>query len=262
MRELRLGTWLVTTVVLALGCDSSRPADPDTGVGVMDSGTPPTPDSGGGTDAGRDSGGGGPTCRPPLSECDLLRQDCGTGRACRWVSPSAGEDPRGLCEEPAGTSTEGMPCVRDTTMDSCAEGLICVDGTCRRYCCEGRTGDCPMIGTFCAGSPVGLCLSGSPCNPVDGSGCDTAGQACYPIAGENLCRTEGTAGLDEPCESVGCVAGHACLAAAGEPFTCKKLCNIADGAGCTEGQVCSGRIGDGSDPPRARTDIGFCEPAP
>lgn len=238
MRQLRLGTWLVTAAALAaFGCDGDN-RDPDTGVSLIDSGMPPV-DSGGGTmDSGRDSGGGGRVCRPPMSECDLLAQDCGPGRACRYVTPAPGEDPRGLCEEPAGTATEGMPCMRDAAggvADTCAEGLICDAGTCRQYCCDGNSADCP-VGQFCLGGPgtVSLCRAGAACNVFDGSGCTTAGQSCYLAGADRDCFSSGTLAEGAACEFLNeCLPGHACIGGAGEPGECRKLCDPAmAGADC------------------------------
>lgn len=266
MRELRLGIGLgVFGALIALGCDGggrgtdSGTPPADTGVMTVDSGPPR--DSGPPMDSGSRDGGGGGGCRPPLSECDLVAQDCAPGSACRYVAPAEREDPRGLCETPAGTRLEGESCTRDETMDTCAEGMICRNGTCRRHCCANS--DCPVLFTVCVSiGEAGLCLADDGCNPVDGSGCPD-GQACYTAGLVNLCSTAGIAGDGELCAETGCIGGFGCLAAMGEQFTCKKLCDLTmGGAGCASGQACTGRIGNGEDPPQPRADVGFCEPMP
>lgn len=240
MRELQIGTWLVAVASLvAFGCDGGGGNGVDGGgmredgsVGV-DSG--PRPDSGMvGADGGRDSGGGGVRmCRPPGSECDLLRQDCPAGGACRYLIMMMGEEPRGLCE-PAGTATAGMPCTRDGSGDTCAEGTICdpESNRCRQYCCDGNNADCP-IGQFCLGGPgsVSFCREGDACNAVDGSGCPE-GQFCY-LAGEELaCFTSRGVAEGASCMFLNdCVAGHACV---GDPGAgaCRKLCTLGSTADC------------------------------
>ncbi len=258
MRELRLGTWLVTTVVLALGCDSSRPPDPDTGVGIMDSGMPPDPDSGGTTmDAGRDSGGSTGSCGP-AGECDISNPtSCGTGNACLLQGGTA-TGWMTMCF-PAGTGVDGTAC--DPTMaGQCAEGFGCNDGVCRHWCCG--IADCP-IGQICnifagagpAGMEVGLCLLPDGCTLVPPqTGCD-AGEACNLTgAGETVCDPAGTATEGMACEfRNSCVAGHACINTDGGSASCRQYCDMAAATPCADGFMCAGLTG-------APTGVGVCVP--
>jgi hypothetical protein len=198
----------------------------------------------------------GRTCRPAGSECDLLRQDCSAGEACRYLIMMEGEDPRGLCE-PAGTATVGMPCMRDAAggvADTCAEGLICVEGTCRQYCCDGNSADCP-VGQFCLGGPgdVALCTQGAACNVFDGTGCTNPAEACYLARSDRSCFSRGDIAEGSACMFLNdCVPGHACV---GDPGACRRLCDPAMmGADCPAGGTyrCAGLSGV--------TGVGVCIP--
>jgi hypothetical protein len=247
MGQLRIGTWLLMASLAAVGCDGgggggggggTDAGSTDGGGGVVDSG--PRPDSGPPPDGGPVDSGSmmGRTCRPPMSECDLLQQDCAVGEACRHVSPEMGADPRGLCEPG----------------DTCAEGSICRGGVCAQYCCDSNDADCP-VGQFClSGSDgVGFCRPGDACNVLDGSGCTDPSQGCYLFRSDRLCLPRGTIEEGGACEFLdSCVPGHACV---GDPGTCRQLCDpMMMGADCpsTGTYRCGGLMGV--------TDVGVCVP--
>lgn len=258
MRELRLGTWLVSSIVLALGCDSPRNPDPDTGVAVMDSGMP-GPDTGTPTmDAGRDAGGGS-SCGP-AGECDISNaSSCGAGNACLLQGGTA-TGWSTMCF-PAGTGVDGTAC--DPTMaGQCAEGFGCNNGTCRHWCCS--ISDCP-IGQICnifagagpAGMEVGLCLLPDGCTLVPPqTGCD-AGEACNLTAGgETVCDTAGTSTVGMTCMfRNSCVPGLACISTDGGDAACRQYCDMAAATPCPDGFMCAGLTG-------APAGVGVCVPTP
>ena len=272
MRELRIGTWLAAiTALVALGCDGDRPSDdPDGGSIRVDSG-------GGGTDSGpprdsgmtmTDSGMTGRRCGPTTGPCDVSNPtSCGAGMACLLTRESETAPVTTICL-PATTATEGAACDSAATTVQCAEGLACGDeDVCRRYCCSNADCNTPTpTGQICnifgeagpAGQEVGLCLLPEGCTLVPPqTGCD-AGESCNLIAttGDTVCDGAGT--LTEGMECMfrnHCVAGFACIGAAGEPGRCRQYCDMSATTPCATGFTCGGLTG-------APANVGVCVPTP
>jgi hypothetical protein len=100
-----------------------------------------------------------PADRPvdrPTSGCNLVRQDCPSGRGC-YPGPGTFAS----CQ-PAGSLSENTPCGEDT---ACAPGYLCVDAfgggskLCQRICDATVVSPCPNSRTCQTfpGSTIGFC---------------------------------------------------------------------------------------------------------
>ena len=119
--------------------------------------------------------------------------------------------------------------------NECPKGSGCFNidgGMCAPYCSDTHL-DCPVGGACYYGvegsDVLGLCGPTDDCNPIDGTGCTTAGEGCYyvGVADQGLCSVNGTAATGETCASLDeCVPGHICASTAqGAPAECISLCS-------------------------------------
>jgi hypothetical protein len=154
----------------------------------------------------------------------------------------------------AGTDPFGEPC--DDGVDNCAPGSQCrADGeslTCAPYCRADR--DCPGgWRCFCGVAGLtpddeyrGCCNAPEPCDPFTAEGC-APGETCVFFGGSSECRTAGTTGPGEDCETSECVAGSVCLWREGAPSPlCSKYCRLDGGfPDCSDvpGTVCAAGLG-------------------
>lgn len=272
MRELRFGIWVVALSIVGYGCDNGHGDDHDagprdSGVHVMeDAGHHPV-DSGTPRDSGStitDGGGGGGRCGPTGGACDISDpSSCGTGMACYLNGDGAG----GIITQcfPAGTGLDGTAC-DPTTAGECAEGFGCSgdESVCRRWCCSDAdcnvgSGTGQLCNKFSGAGPddlhlAGICVQPDGCDVVAQSGCD-AGEACNTFSlGTTICDAAGTATEGQECAARdACVAGFACVGAAGEPGHCRKYCDMTAATPCPDGFTCGG-LADAPD------GVGICNP--
>jgi hypothetical protein len=198
--------------MIACGDDDRRGA-PDAAMDRPDAASPT--DSGAPADGSRPDTSTPSLCPPGI--CDLLRNGCGPGQGCYFLSPVGDPvpPPIPLCQ-PTGTGTNDSPCANYT---DCAPGLYCerdptdTTGRCKHYCCGGSDASCPD-GEVCAVTIVG----------PDGS--DTGVGACARL---------GCSLLDQDCPGAdGCY-----LQPDGSLICADSEAGIAEGGGCSLSNDCS-----------------------
>jgi hypothetical protein len=175
--------------------------------------------------------------------------------ACRVTADPAGSNAQPMCA-PSGDAVAGATC---TGSNDCAPGLDCVSGgaggtpICAQYCCMGNPA-C-QSNQFCDVQPVafsiGMATKVPVCMPLHH--CELLGtstlncpatQTCSVVRedGATSCVGIGTAKAGEPCETVHCAAGLACLGVPGNR-ACFQLCHttsMAPNTECGPNQVCRG----------------------
>ena len=177
----------------------------------------------------------GTACPGTTGPCDIGLQNCGSGQTCQLTI-----DGTTSCRT-VGSGGNQSPCSTDS---QCAFGHYCspFSGRCHPQCCGdvgcGTDQVCIGVGTT---TDAGLCF-GSPCDPVDGSGCG-ASASCY-IAGNpaggvlTICVPPGSGALGSACDAIdSCAPGLGCIGSICEQLcrpsssTCPGTCAALEGAG-------------------------------
>jgi hypothetical protein len=148
--------------------------------------------------------------------CDVLEDQCPTGRAC-YPSTSGG-----LCAW-MGTIRENGAC---TFQNDCVAGTTCVEGTCRGVCpldasSEGCEATCVSEHTALSGmNGIGACTPG-PCDVFQADSCGE-GQVCAPAG----CVPVGELSVGFECTKQSeCVAGLACVQTQADRAICLPRCD-------------------------------------
>lgn len=245
-----------------------------------------TKPDGGGTDGGGGDGAVGPcTTNLVTGECDLVQQNCGTGKECVVVQADGGFvtscQPNGT-----GSLPEGTVCTQNAN-NPCVPGLECIDGRCAKHCCLGNDSECgksPVEGY--AGrcdltvAPNGnqsaayaICTYSSACQPFGVQAC-TSDSTCLiqDSSGTAKCTQYPTAdgGLPEnaKCQYANdCADGLYCLTK-GDAGACTWVCYVPPGpydggiatlgqgqGGCKTPETCHSVNWSGSLP----TWLGVCQ---
>ena len=163
--------------------------------------------------------------------------------ACRIVADSDGVNPEPVCATP-GQASEGQPC---QSSSDCAAALDCVvvgassSPQCARYCCLGNSA-CSAV-QFCDVEPllspmftkVPVCVQMAHCellSPTPAGTC-TGDTTCSVVRedGQTSCVEVGNAAAGEPCDSLHCGVGLACLGTSGSR-RCFKLCHTTASDEC------------------------------
>lgn len=201
-------------------------------------------DSSGGGDARAEASGG--HCSAVRGPCDVVLQDCPTGKECGVVR--GGSDPNGLTTAcvTAGTGSKpaGASCCPDKD-NQCVAGLVCVGpdcndasatptGRCAPHCCQG---DDSVCGASVPEGFQGTCDLGIVEDPGDGGAIDVF----------NVCSYKGTC---KPFHVLSCPPNYSCLLQKdGVSFRCTSIfsppgnavgttCNLAND--CADGLLCLG----------------------
>ncbi len=257
-------------------------------------------DSGGDTTTGGDSGGkdgqttdGGQnndsgqsgSCEAGISgNCDIVAQNCPSGKECTVVQSDAGFM-LDCVTNTTGSIKEGYACTQSGNSNPCVAGLECVLGRCAKHCCfcddqacgqehpEGYTGRCDLSITVGNTPAYTDCTYSAGCQPFDIQPC-AASQAC------NIKDSNGTAtcidyandgGLPEktPCQYANdCKDGLICAGNLdGGAAICQWECYVPPGpfdagitslgagkGGCPTGETCKPINWGGSAP----TWLGMC----
>ncbi len=224
------GMALVLSGGLVFACSSGNNF-PDGG--GMDSSTDSTTDQGQqGNDAGK-SDAPIMTCEAGITgACDIVLQNCGSGKDCTAVNLEAG-----VCNyqlecvtNNTGSLAEGYACTQSAS-NPCVAGLECIEGRCARHCClgddsvcgtsqpEGFTGKCAVNVSlqYCSGTEYSVCTYAKPCEPFQQ-------QPCGPGLECNVTDMNGTATCSD--YASGTDAGKAY----GAP--CMYANDCEDGLGC------------------------------
>jgi hypothetical protein len=223
------------------GFDGSKPQD-DTGTVVPDAGT----ETSTGGDAGR--------CAQLVGPCDLVLQDCPSGKECLVVAAAGGAALTTACQ-PAGSGNKpvGAKCCPDQA-NQCVAGLECTGGE----PCGTSDGGSGAITARCTPH----CCSGddTPCGASIPEGfkgtCDTqlvTELADASVAIANICTYKGVC---TPFKIQPCPNNFACLVQSdGVSFRCSAIFNppgkdagAACGAAndCADGMECLGPADGGS----------------
>jgi hypothetical protein len=167
---------------------------------------------------------------------------CGSGTVC---------GASGTCQAVCQPSCAGKACGPDGcggSCGSCGFGSTCNAGqcsTCQPSCagrscgpdgCGGSCGSC-SAGTTCSS---GTCVSSSTgCDPVANTGC-TIPNGCWVLSsGQTTCALTGSGTQGSACATTSnCSGGYACFAG-----TCRKICDVVGGTGCSLGSNCTGVSG-------------------
>lgn len=166
-------------------------------------------------DTGTDSGGGNPPCPsyPIKGECDLVAQNCPTGKQCE-VAIDGGMTVAVCGDKSTGSTPVGGKCQNP---GDCVPGTECLQGRCAPYCCmgqdqeckqsvpEGYLGTCSLNVQYQGGMPNGLlCQYASGCQPF----------GIMPCGMGSACLVEDMAGKAD-CNQIymapGKTAGQACM---------------------------------------------------
>jgi hypothetical protein len=223
--------------VLGVACGPSK----DFG----DGGGPDSGNDGTLSEAGKDGqppSEGGPEGGPPGSceagitgSCDIVAQNCGTGKECAVVQTDAG-DQLACVTNTTGSIKEGYACTPGNS-NPCVAGLECILNRCAKHCCfgddtacgksqpEGNTGRCDL--TISVGSITNAytaCTYSASCEPFDIQPC-AATQTC------NIKDSNGTAVCIDYASPDG-----------GLPE--KTPCKYAND--CKDGLICAGNLDGGA----------------
>lgn len=210
----------------------------------------------------QEDGGEGNVCF--AGECDLVAQDCTTGK-CTYVRE--GSQTYRRCVS-AGTVSEGGACQTNdpgpdgTFYDTCKAGLYCTpqtDGSfaCRKFCYGGDAcgapQDCVHELRFTGSTELPrVCdVPGPTCDPLAPACADTLG--CYPSTKSgSVCVATGTTADGQDCTySNDCRPGSACVRS-GTLQACRPLCRSPSGSpACSSGQC---------EPLQGFTGVGACVP--
>ncbi|MGM0574799.1 MAG: CAP domain-containing protein [Myxococcota bacterium] len=178
--------------------------------------------------------------------CDVLLQDCGSGRGCYFL----GDGPTCLW---AGSSAAGETC---SHVNECGAGLTCLGSRCRPVCngqaqggpnscaeqCEHGFAPLGEQGPEAACLPPSCALDPGTCGPSEG---------CYWV-GSFVCDQAGEAGDGESCTYANdCAPGLGCLGLDGD-YACRALC---DGPGLPD---CEHSCEEGHQPLDPESGVRFC----
>jgi hypothetical protein len=255
------------------GFDGSKPVE-DTGTVLVDGGKP---DTSTGSDAGR--------CAQLKGSCDLVTQDCPSGKECVVVASASGNELTTDCQ-PAGSGNKpvGAKCCPDQA-NQCVAGLECVGapcgntdsgvgqitGRCTPHCCDGDdtpcgaslpegfkgTCDSQLVTDFGDASVAisNICTYKGVCTPFQIQPCPN-NFACL-LQGDGVSfRCSGI--FNPPGKDAGvacsaandCADGMECLGPADGGSTCRTICYRADGGAPFDGGgLIDAGAGKGSCPP-------------
>jgi hypothetical protein len=251
---------------VASSCSSGEKASADAGVEAGD-------DTMGGDDVGSEAAGdageeqvlmGG--CEPIDGSCDLVTQNCPSGKQCSQISQLNGTNYTACIPTNSHEHIDkGYPCCPGDLTNQCLPGLQCIgnkcapdagpgpggEGRCTPACCRGND-------TPCGQSPEGfpgvcneqivdpntnqtlywICIYSQPCKPFGVQPCK-AGEGCYlspDMSGGAECAetyNNGNPAVQEgkPCGAVNsCIDGTDCLGAGdGGAFVCTMVCYTGKG---------------------------------
>jgi len=160
-------------------------------------------------------------------------QTCTAAGACECVPSCGGAE--------CGSDGCGGSCGVCGSESVCTEGqCVCVPSCGTAVCgdngCGGTCGTC-ALDTSCSG---GSCVfDPNACDPVNDLGC-TSPNGCWVLANqETECASPGAGTQGSSCATTaGCAGGYACF-----DNTCRKVCNIETGAGCTGTLTCAAVAG-------------------
>ncbi len=245
--------WLLTTATLlatgAVEACSSSSSDDSTHDAGLDA-TQPEGDTGTG-DSGKKDAGPKPdssvlTCPATTlaGSCDLVAQNCGTGKECVVIQGTDG-NPTAACEpQNTGSVPKGYECCPNAAnQGNCVSGTTCVgndcsvldggagskSGRCTPFCCAGDNSTCGEsdpegVPGVCGVHLVGTAQLTDGGDAVYGDGC-TYTTACKPFG-------------VQPCGT-----GSACLLASdGTSFRCSSIFSapgLGAGTTCSIGNACA-----------------------
>jgi hypothetical protein len=244
-RPVLLFAWLVvgTVSVAFAACSADRTVDEgdtDGNVADADDGGALS-DRGGGDEPAGDAGG---HCSTVRGTCDIVLQNCPTGKECTVVSSSGGGlglttecVPAGTGSKPAGARccpNEPNQCIAglECTGRDCSDASIQPTGRCAPHCCAG---DDSVCGTSIPEGFQGTCDITSVVDPGDGGAvpvfhvCSYKG-VCKPFHVQS-CPTNYACILQSDNVSFRCLAIYA---PPGKPAgaSCNALNDCADGLMC------------------------------
>jgi len=232
---------LVACGALGVAC-SPGPAFTDSGV---DSGqdvktdSPITPPDSGKDGAG-DGGGPGPCTTTALTgDCDIVKQDCPSGKECVVAQTSDGGVTSTCQNNGNGTIPEGYACTPSGS-NPCVSGLECIQNRCAKHCClnddsycgtshpEGFAGHCDLNVVDNNNNPMyATCTYSSVCQPFDIQKCGTD-QTCLIKDNSGTAACVAIFGVDGGlAEKASCTAANAC----GDGMYC--LSKADGGSACT-----------------------------
>jgi hypothetical protein len=173
---------------------------------------------------------------------------------------------------PDGSGGSCGTCPGIQTCNGSGQCVACVPACTGKMCgpdgCLGSCGNCPPMQTCdgngqcvctpsclgkvcgddgCGGScgtcaPGWLCGAGScsidpnSCDPVSNMGCASPNQCVLLSSEKPTCGVTGTGGQGSACTTTAdCQGGYGCFAG-----TCRKICLVSTGAGCSGGSACTG----------------------
>jgi hypothetical protein len=263
------------------------------GDGGVDSGGDGTLPGDSGQDGNKPDGGGGDgsvtTCEAGVSgSCDVVAQNCGSGKECGLVQLSDGGFELQCMANATGSIKEGYACTQSGNSNPCVAGLECIEGRCSKHCCFGDNGACDTSHPegFAGKCNLGLtlpnnvtaytvCTYNKPCQPFQIQTCgagltclveDDQGTAdCYAYTNGDAGQAEHTA-----CTSNNaCNDGMGCYGALdGGASNCQWNCYVPPGpfdagitslgagkGGCPQGESCKAIAWQGNSLP---TWFGIC----
>lgn len=214
--------------LLDIACSTNVNVGPD-----ADSG----PDTSTGSEGGPTDSGGKPdakkipvcTMNPIKGECDLVSQNCPSGKECVSNLPDGGFGT--ICQDPGtGALAEGEACVNGAD-NPCVAGLQCQAGRCSKPCCMGDPNGSSVCGVTKEGY-IGVCdlnIVDPKNNPLY-SVCEYA-KPCEPF-GVQPC------GMGQTCLVKDGVGTAACSDIFGAGKTVGTPCTAAND--CQDGMMCVG----------------------
>ncbi len=257
------------------GDDGGSAGDGTTGDGGNGHDSALTDSSGndtGSSDGGAEAQG---NCSAVKGPCDIVLQDCPTGKECVAVSVDGGFATACVNTSVGEVKQKGAACTTGGS-NTCLPGLECFDGHCTPHCCMGNDSICGMttggiqgvcdlnISGGTSSSPLFMvCTYKSVCKPFQVLPCPS-GQACTvednlgsaDCLGDNG-KTEGQGCMFKN----DCVDGLGCFSAGDAGAKCSMFC-VTPGqtppfdagtgpgtGGCNTGKTCIGRLNAARFPP-------------
>ncbi len=267
-------------ILLVLACESNNNGKDTENDGggrnpVADTDADSGTDSDLNMDAGRDASGG-------TNECDMVLQDCPSGRKCNGVRDAFDQPWQGTrCvrdNEDSGAPPEMICFNGEDGTDTCGPNTMCMqfgtgEGACFPYCGPSSEGPTCDPGYTCATLdrhvPIRLCSM--ECNPL-AADCpyETSLFGCYPADDSFACipwRPFGSGQYGDQCmNQTDCSHGTWCAdseqvpGCTGETGCCSTFCNTNEPNTCpgeSQGQDCMPYYENGTAPPGAET-VGQC----